>query len=190
MDRGASRSCGRFPPVGATARRRVYTLLAGCVLLLAATRSPAVAAPAATLAPTGAACEGTPLKEEDATRESAVGSAEGRRMKEIAATLQLSTRTVETHKYDMMRALGVQSTAELVRYAIHLGLVARYTGPPGLSGPCVRIFPEPRSGILPGFAPPSNSSIILRMACGVSHPPIDAAGTLPAQASKTSLGPT
>jgi DNA-binding NarL/FixJ family response regulator len=51
--------------------------------------------------------------------------AEGRRMKEIAATLQLSTRTVETHKYEMMRALGVQSTAELVRYAIHLGLVAR-----------------------------------------------------------------
>src|SRR5215475_7294285 len=50
--------------------------------------------------------------------------AEGRRMKEIAALLQLSTRTVETHKYEMMRALGVQSTAELVRYAIHLGLVA------------------------------------------------------------------
>ena len=50
--------------------------------------------------------------------------AEGRRMKEIAATLQLSRRTVETHKYEMMRALGVQSTAELVRYAIHLGLVA------------------------------------------------------------------
>ena len=49
--------------------------------------------------------------------------AEGWRMKEIAATLQLSTRTVETHKYEMMRALGVQSTAELVRYAIHLGLV-------------------------------------------------------------------
>jgi hypothetical protein len=39
------------------------------------------------------------------------------------AALQLSTRTVETHKYEMMRALGVQSTAELVRYAIHLGLV-------------------------------------------------------------------
>jgi DNA-binding NarL/FixJ family response regulator len=50
--------------------------------------------------------------------------AEGRRMKEIAATLQLSTRTIETHKYEMMRVLGVQSTAELVRYAIHLGLVA------------------------------------------------------------------
>jgi DNA-binding NarL/FixJ family response regulator len=51
--------------------------------------------------------------------------AEGRRMKEIAALLQLSTHTVETHKYDMMWALGVQSTAELVRYAIHLGLVVR-----------------------------------------------------------------
>jgi DNA-binding NarL/FixJ family response regulator len=50
--------------------------------------------------------------------------AEGRRMKEIAATLQLSTRTVETHKYEMMRALGVDNTAALVRYAIELGLVA------------------------------------------------------------------
>jgi DNA-binding NarL/FixJ family response regulator len=50
--------------------------------------------------------------------------AEGRRMKEIAAILRLSRRTVETHKYDMMRALGVQSTAELVRYAISRGLVA------------------------------------------------------------------
>ena len=44
--------------------------------------------------------------------------AEGRRMKEIAGILNLSTRTVESHKYDMMHALGVQSTAELVRYAI------------------------------------------------------------------------
>jgi signal transduction histidine kinase/sugar lactone lactonase YvrE len=55
MDRGANRSYGRFPPVGAAARRQVCALLAGCVLLLAATRSPAVAALAATLAPTGAA---------------------------------------------------------------------------------------------------------------------------------------
>ena len=50
--------------------------------------------------------------------------AEGRRMKEIASILQLSTRTVESHKYEMMRALGVESTAELVRYAIQIGLVA------------------------------------------------------------------
>ena len=36
-------------------------------------------------------------------------------MKEIATNLGLSTRTVEGHKYEMMEALGVTSTAELVR---------------------------------------------------------------------------
>jgi len=42
----------------------------------------------------------------------------GQRMKEIAANLALSTRTVETHKYEMMQVLGLHSTAELVRYAL------------------------------------------------------------------------
>ena len=42
----------------------------------------------------------------------------GQRMKEIAANLGLSTRTVEGHKYEMMQTLGVTSTAELVRYAL------------------------------------------------------------------------
>jgi DNA-binding NarL/FixJ family response regulator len=42
----------------------------------------------------------------------------GQRMKEIANTLNLSTRTVETHKYEMMHALELHSTAELVKYAI------------------------------------------------------------------------
>jgi DNA-binding NarL/FixJ family response regulator len=49
--------------------------------------------------------------------------AKGQRMKEIAAALDLSTRTVESHKYDMMQTLGLHSTAELVRYAISHGLV-------------------------------------------------------------------
>jgi len=48
----------------------------------------------------------------------------GQRMKEIAATLDLSPRTVETHKYDLMEALGVHSTPELVKYAIEHRLVA------------------------------------------------------------------
>ena len=48
---------------------------------------------------------------------------EGRRMKEIAAALQLSSRTVETHKYQMMQSLGVTSTAELVKYAIEHRLI-------------------------------------------------------------------
>ena len=49
---------------------------------------------------------------------------EGRRMKEIAATLQLSSRTVETHKYQMMQTLGVESTAELIKYALEHRLIA------------------------------------------------------------------
>jgi DNA-binding NarL/FixJ family response regulator len=49
---------------------------------------------------------------------------EGRTMKEAAATLHLSVRTVESYKYDMMRALGVETTAELIHYAIQHGLTA------------------------------------------------------------------
>ena len=48
---------------------------------------------------------------------------EGRRMKEIAARLELSPRTVETHKYEMMRTLGVESTAELIALAVKRSLV-------------------------------------------------------------------
>jgi DNA-binding NarL/FixJ family response regulator len=47
----------------------------------------------------------------------------GHRMKEIAASLNLSPRTVETIKYEMMRDLNVHSTTELVRYAIQHHLV-------------------------------------------------------------------
>lgn len=48
----------------------------------------------------------------------------GQRMKEIAASLNLSPRTVETIKYEIMRELNVHSTAELVKYAIEHKLVA------------------------------------------------------------------
>ena len=48
----------------------------------------------------------------------------GQRMKEIAATLNLSPRTVEAYKYQMMDVLGVRSTAELIRYAIKHRLIA------------------------------------------------------------------
>jgi DNA-binding NarL/FixJ family response regulator len=48
---------------------------------------------------------------------------EGRRMKEIGETLNLSVRTVETHKYQMMQVLGVESTPELVKYAIEHRLI-------------------------------------------------------------------
>ena len=44
--------------------------------------------------------------------------AEGKRMKEIAAILGVSPRTVESHKYEMMNALGLRNTAELIQYAL------------------------------------------------------------------------
>jgi DNA-binding NarL/FixJ family response regulator len=49
---------------------------------------------------------------------------EGHTMKEIAARLGISTRTAESHKYEMMQGLGVESTAELIQYAIKLGLTS------------------------------------------------------------------
>ena len=50
--------------------------------------------------------------------------AQGRRMKEIAAELHLSVRTVEDHKAQLLRALEASSTADLVRFAVKRGLVA------------------------------------------------------------------
>ncbi len=49
--------------------------------------------------------------------------AEGRSMKEIAAQLNLSIRTAEAHKYQLMNALGIKTNAELVQYAIRIGLI-------------------------------------------------------------------
>ena len=42
----------------------------------------------------------------------------GQRMKEIAANLGLSPRTIERQKYQMMVTLGFTSTVQLVRYAL------------------------------------------------------------------------
>jgi DNA-binding NarL/FixJ family response regulator len=50
--------------------------------------------------------------------------AEGKSMKEVAAHLDISPRTVEFHKYRIMENLGVKTNAELVQYAIKHGLIA------------------------------------------------------------------
>lgn len=50
--------------------------------------------------------------------------AEGKSAKEIGAILDISPRTVETHKYKMMDDLGVQTSAQLVQFAIKHGLVS------------------------------------------------------------------
>jgi len=50
--------------------------------------------------------------------------AEGRCVKEVASILEISTRTVEFHKYSMMESLGLKSSADLVRFAVKHGLVS------------------------------------------------------------------
>ncbi|HLH30556.1 MAG TPA: response regulator transcription factor, partial [Terriglobia bacterium] len=49
--------------------------------------------------------------------------AEGKTMKEAAALMEISTRTAESHKYEIMRKLGVQTTAALIQYAVRIKLV-------------------------------------------------------------------
>jgi len=50
--------------------------------------------------------------------------AEGRTMKEVGTILNISTRTAESHKYEIMHALGVKTTAELIQYAIRIGVIS------------------------------------------------------------------
>jgi DNA-binding NarL/FixJ family response regulator len=50
--------------------------------------------------------------------------AEGHAVKEIAAVLDISPRTVEFHKYNIMEKLGLRTTAELTQYAIKHGVVS------------------------------------------------------------------
>jgi DNA-binding NarL/FixJ family response regulator len=50
--------------------------------------------------------------------------AEGRTMKEVASILEISPRTAESHKYEMMQVLAVKTTAELIQYAVRSKLVS------------------------------------------------------------------
>ena len=49
--------------------------------------------------------------------------AEGKTTKETAAVLEVSVKTAETHRTNLMEKLDIHSTAGLVRYAIRRGLL-------------------------------------------------------------------
>jgi DNA-binding NarL/FixJ family response regulator len=74
--------------------------------------------------------EGAPRRDEstrltERQREIVQLLAEGKSAKEIAAVLNISSRTVEFHKYRIMKDLGLKSAAELVHYAVKHGIITK-----------------------------------------------------------------
>lgn len=69
--------------------------------------------------------KGRPFQEPLTTREKEVMKmvSEGKSNNEIATLLNISVRTVENHRANIMRKLKLKKTADLVRYAIKEGLV-------------------------------------------------------------------
>lgn len=49
---------------------------------------------------------------------------EGKTTREVAAMLQLSVRTVETHRQQIMNKLDIHKSPELVKYAVREGLIS------------------------------------------------------------------
>ncbi|WP_420586829.1 response regulator transcription factor [Ruegeria sp.] len=68
---------------------------------------------------------------QDSTREALTGReqtillelAQGKSNKEVALALEISVRTVETHRKNIKRKLGISSTAGLTRYALEHGVL-------------------------------------------------------------------
>jgi len=52
----------------------------------------------------------------------------GRTNREIAAALRISVRTVEVHRFNLMRRLNVRNVAQLLRQSLRLGLLPRAFG--------------------------------------------------------------
>ena len=93
----------------------IHTTLQGAIYV-----SPRVTHPGVQAYLNGAALPPDPLTSRE--REVVQRIAEGQRTKEIAADLELSVKTVESHRINVMRKLDIHETATLVRYAIRRGL--------------------------------------------------------------------
>jgi DNA-binding NarL/FixJ family response regulator len=60
--------------------------------------------------------------------------AEGRSIKQIAGHLNVSEKTVEFHKYHIMRLFDLKSNADLVLFALKHGLISMPSETPKLNG--------------------------------------------------------
>ncbi len=52
----------------------------------------------------------------------------GHTNREIAEMLEISVRTVEVHRFNLMRRLNVRNVAQLLRRSLQLGLLAKTFG--------------------------------------------------------------
>ena len=52
----------------------------------------------------------------------------GHTNREIAASLEISVRTVEVHRFNLMRRLSVRNVAQLLRQSLQQGLLPRSFG--------------------------------------------------------------
>ena len=68
--------------------------------------------------------------------------AEGRSSKEAASLLNLSTKTIETHRSNIMRKLSLHSIRDLVVYAIKNKII-QIEVPPDSAGPLPIPIPKP-----------------------------------------------
>jgi len=82
--------------------------------------------------------------------------AEGNSAKKIASVLGLSVKTVEAHRFNLMRKLDIHNRAQLVTYAIQKKIVhvPRKLSRPGIFEPSPTSFHLDR----PGFCSPLLSS--------------------------------
>jgi DNA-binding NarL/FixJ family response regulator len=94
--------------------------------------------------------------------------AEGHSMKRVAALLNVSRRTAETHKYQLMAHLDVHSTAGLVQHAFRMGLLS-------LDSPALRTPAQAPPGEREPDAPaPARSGEVLPRPPGAPPLPLSA----------------
>lgn len=72
--------------------------------------------------------------------------AEGKSTKEVACHLNLSVKTAETHRSNIMRKLGLHSVSELVLYAVRNNIVQVAVGP---ASPPASAIPAASAGGIP-----------------------------------------